>query len=119
MRGLKYLTLMDNPVSKADGYRLKIIALIPSLRVLDFKKVSKFERDQAALQSKKRSSDTDQGPDKKAKLYSEPGQTGVSAKSTYMSKEQKEAIREAIGKASSLDEIARLERILETGHVPE
>jgi len=43
-RKLEYLSLMDNPVTKKKYYRLYIIHKIPSIRVLDFKRVRKTVR---------------------------------------------------------------------------
>jgi U2 small nuclear ribonucleoprotein A' len=43
-RQLEYLSLMDNPVTKKKYYRLYIIHKIPSIRVLDFKRVRKTVR---------------------------------------------------------------------------
>jgi U2 small nuclear ribonucleoprotein A' len=40
-RKLEYLSLLDNPVTKKKYYRLYIIHKIPSIRVLDFKRVRK------------------------------------------------------------------------------
>jgi len=40
-RKLEYLSLLDNPVTKKKYYRLYIIHKIPSVRVLDFKRVRK------------------------------------------------------------------------------
>ena len=35
---LTTLSLVDNPVTKADGYRPFVIALLPRLKVLDYKR---------------------------------------------------------------------------------
>ena len=44
---LERLTLVNNMVTEQPGYRLFVIAHIPSLRVLDFEKVTKDERKEA------------------------------------------------------------------------
>lgn len=44
---LETLVLIGNPITKLENYRLFIIWLIPSLKVLDFKKVKQAERIQA------------------------------------------------------------------------
>ena len=44
---LEYLSLVDNPVIHKLYYRLYTIYKIPSLRVLDYQKVKKSERDAA------------------------------------------------------------------------
>ncbi|ORX45651.1 L domain-like protein [Hesseltinella vesiculosa] len=44
---LEFLSFLDNPVSKKPDYRLYVIHKLPQVRVLDFKKVSQKEREQA------------------------------------------------------------------------
>ncbi|KAK6461865.1 leucine-rich repeat-domain-containing protein [Scheffersomyces coipomensis] len=44
---LENLSLIGNPIQDRDNYRLFIIWLIPSLKVLDFSKIKKSERDDA------------------------------------------------------------------------
>ncbi|KAK9379019.1 leucine-rich repeat-domain-containing protein [Kockiozyma suomiensis] len=44
---LTYLTLIGNPVTRKENYRLYTIWRIPSVRILDFEKVKKLEREQA------------------------------------------------------------------------
>ena len=45
---LVHLSLAQNPVSRLPDYRLCVINMIPSLRVLDFEKVTLKERNEAA-----------------------------------------------------------------------
>jgi U2 small nuclear ribonucleoprotein A' len=47
---LQRLVLTNNMVTELPGYRSFVIAKIPTLRVLDFQKVSAKERRQAALE---------------------------------------------------------------------
>ncbi|KAK9453993.1 leucine-rich repeat-domain-containing protein [Dipodascopsis uninucleata] len=50
LRGLKrltYLVLLGNPITNRENYRLKIIHMLPSVRILDFEKVKQSERDAA------------------------------------------------------------------------
>lgn len=37
---LRYLSLLDNMVSKKKDYRLFVVHLLPSLRLLDFQKIT-------------------------------------------------------------------------------
>jgi len=51
LAGLKNLTtisLLNNPVTKKENYRLYVIHKLPTLKVLDFNKVKRQEREQAA-----------------------------------------------------------------------
>ena len=41
------LALVDNPVSKLKDYRAFVIALLPRLKVLDYKRVKLAEREEA------------------------------------------------------------------------
>lgn len=43
-KNLQRLVLINNPVTEAVNYRIRVIARIPQLRILDFQKVSKSER---------------------------------------------------------------------------
>ena len=44
---LTALSLVDNPVTKVEHYRLYVISLLPKLKVLDFQRVRPAERDAA------------------------------------------------------------------------
>ena len=44
---LRYLSLLDNPVTKQPGYRLYLIARCKQLKVLDFRKVRQQVRPQS------------------------------------------------------------------------
>lgn len=44
---LQRLVLVNNIVTELPNYRINVIARIPSLRILDFDKVTKFERKEA------------------------------------------------------------------------
>jgi len=102
-KSLRYLALLDCPLSRASNYRLQIIALLPQLTVLDYQKVKQVER-QAADRLKKRI------PLDELSLEEPPLKK--------LRPEDISKIQEAIRNASSLDEIQQLERILATGHVP-
>jgi U2 small nuclear ribonucleoprotein A' len=44
---LQRLVLVNNLVTETPNYRLQVIAKIPTLRILDFEKVTKTERAEA------------------------------------------------------------------------
>ena len=46
-QSLEKLYLLDNVVTKLKNYRLYVIFKIPSLRILDFQRVTKKEREEA------------------------------------------------------------------------
>lgn len=110
LRTLQHLSLLDNPVTRRPNYRLYTIHKIPSLKVLDFRKVKQKERDAA-----------------KELFASESGQqlekAVASAKAAAPAKqaakgptaEQLQAFRNAIANASSPEELDRLERMGRAG----
>jgi U2 small nuclear ribonucleoprotein A' len=49
-RKLQRLVLTNNLVTELPNYRLFVISKIPSLRILDFQKVTAKERRQAAIE---------------------------------------------------------------------
>ena len=113
------LSLVDNAVAKVDGYRSFVIALLPKLRVLDFKRVRAEERvaAEAALRKgrgQKRVRDVMQesnGATPTADAGDTPG-AGLKAGPT---EEQVAQIKLAISNASSLEEVQKLEAALKRG----
>lgn len=111
------LSLVDNPVTKQKGYRAFLIAMLPKLRTLDFQKVKPSEREAAEAQygsSAKRQKTSSDAP---AKTF-EPGAPGAPpvAPKAGPTPEQIARIKNAIANASSLEEVARLEKALKSGN---
>nr|CAG8464655.1 12429_t:CDS:2 [Entrophospora candida]CAG8474398.1 14186_t:CDS:2 [Entrophospora candida] len=128
---LQYISLLDNPVTRKQWYRSWVIWKIPSVRVIDFKRVRDMERKEA----KKLFETTKGEPTTLAKSISEttiePGEGVVSSATTTninlpksnlptigMSTEEQAQIKEAIRNAKTLEEVARLEKLLQSGHIP-
>ena len=114
-RTLRYLSLMDNPLTKKPHYRLTVISRLPQLRCLDFRKVTRSEREAAQ--------ELLAGYDGKTLKRGRKPATSESSAEESKSKRQKKLneadianIKEQIKKAESMEEIARLEKILETGY---
>ena len=107
---LKYLSLMRNPVTTKAKYRFYIIHHCPSVTVLDYKRVRLQERNTAKKMFGGKQAKKEEG---KVKTFvpGEPVKKGSTP-------QDKEAIRAAIAKASSLDEIRRLEMMLSSGSIP-
>ena len=137
------LSLLDNPVSKKENYRLYVIHKLPALKLLDFSKVKQAERDAAAelyggeagaAAAAAAAAKADGGDDtamaeaaaaapaKKAaakKAAAAPAAAAKEgAKKAGPSAAQLTAITAAIANASTLAEVARLEKALQTGVVP-
>lgn len=128
---LRTLCLLRNPVASLKHYRLYTIYRIPSLRVLDFKKVKDKERQEAQklYKGKKLKKSAD-----KAKTFV-PGEQldkGVLAANNgganqeqqqrveraQPTKEDIEAIRHAISQAKTIEEIEQLNAMLKSGIIP-
>jgi len=119
---LTHLSLLNNPVTKQDHYRLYVIHKLPRLKVLDFRRVKPTER--SASEKRFGKSDT---KDSKTKTTTTPlaGKTFVVGEGVPrptskkgLTLDHKRKIMEAIKKASSLGEIERLEKILSSGKMP-
>jgi U2 small nuclear ribonucleoprotein A' len=104
------LALVDNPVSKLKDYRAFVIALLPRLKVLDYKRVKLAEREEAEG-TFRRSRRAKRG-DGDEVLAAE--QTGGAPRAAP-TEEQIAQIRQAILTASSLEEVQKLESALARG----
>jgi len=115
---LEYLSLMGNPITHKPHYRAYVIAKLPKLRVLDFRRIKDVERTASKQLFK-----TDEGKKLEEQLghltsqfngeEPERRQNGHGRSEDELSK-----IREAIKKAKTLAEVEHLTSILHTGHVP-
>lgn len=132
---LKMLSLLHNPVVAKPNYRPYVIHKFPALRVLDFKKVKAKERSAAKLLYK-----TKQGKDqlkeiqKRVKTFVPgqplPGEQQPQQQQQQQAKkdtalnpagltpDQVRGIKTAIARASTLEEIERLNQMLRTGTMP-
>ncbi|KAM3580576.1 U2 snRNP complex subunit [Umbelopsis sp. WA50703] len=123
---LEYLSLLDNPVTKKKYYRLYIIHKIPSVRVLDFKRIRKAERDEAKELFK-----SEEGKDNELAISIGEAKTKTfdvgdglenddhrKSNAPGLSAEEQAKIKEALKNATSLDEMQRLENLLKSGHLP-
>ncbi|TPX32569.1 hypothetical protein SmJEL517_g04364 [Synchytrium microbalum] len=122
---LEFLSLLENPVNTRRHYRHYVIMKCPSVRVLDYRRITDKERQESKV--------TFQGTTGEALATSlsnqksnntfEPGDVNAPKKEAQiyqpLSGEEADRIRAAINAASDLEEIERLSRILATGHVPD
>jgi hypothetical protein len=110
-------------------YRLYAIKHIPSLKTLDYTKITKTERERAerlansaagaALESDVQAEANNNNDTNNTKTFV-PGE-GTSAKETFVTsftKEQKEQIREMVANAKSPAEIEEIERSVKRGIFP-
>lgn len=118
---LTSLVLVDNLVTKVKDYRAFVIAMLPRLKMLDYKRVKLAEREQAEgafRRARRPAALKGSGGAGGETLAVEqpddaPPPTAVRAAPT---EEQVAQIRLAIGAASSLEEVQRLERALKAGN---
>ncbi|KAG8219995.1 L domain-like protein [Butyriboletus roseoflavus] len=127
---LKYLSLIGNPVREKKWYREWLAWRIPSLRVLDFQRIRDKERQAGkslfltaeglptALATTLSTTVSKQST-KAAITIDEPKPVPLAGKAgRLMSKEEAERVKQAIAKATSIEEIRRLERSLKEGYLP-
>ncbi|KAK7100304.1 hypothetical protein V1264_023281 [Littorina saxatilis] len=117
---LEHLSLMRNPVNAKKHYRYYVIFRIPTLRVLDFQRIRQKEREQAARLFKgKKGQQLVAEVGKKSKTFV-PGEAlpEKQAAPTGPSKEDIDAIKEAIARATTLEEVERLNQLLRSGQIP-
>jgi U2 small nuclear ribonucleoprotein A' len=116
---LTCLSLLHNPITSKQHYRLYLIYKLPQLRLLDFRKVSMKEREEAkTLFKSKKGKEIRKEIGKRAKTFVPGGATNNIAKSKGLTDDESAKIRDAINKASSLDEVERLQKILQSGQIP-
>lgn len=122
---LETICLLMNPVSTKPYYREYMAYKFPHLRLLDFRKIK--QKDRKAAQEYFRSK---QGKEmlkdiaKKSKLSAAAAAMAeASGKSTgggrFANPDDLQRIREAIKRASSLQEVERLSQILQSGQIPD
>lgn len=120
LENLTNLCLLHNPVTAKQHYRLYIIYKLPQLRLLDFQKIKNKERDEAkALFKSKKGKELQKEIAKRAKTFVPGGNMNNIAKTKGLSEEEVRKIREAINRASSLEEVERLQQILQSGQIPD
>lgn len=114
---LEYLTLIGNPVTHKPQYRSYVIYKVPSVRVLDFKRVRLAERKQANnLFKGKKGEKLREEVVKKSKIMLDEDEE---VQSRNIRAEDAKKIKEAIVSVSSLAEVERLQALLQSGRIPE
>ena len=116
---LTSLSLLHNPITSKPHYRLYLVYKLPQLRLLDFRKISMKEREEAkTLFKSKKGKEIRKEIGKRAKTFVPGGAPNSIAKSKGLSDDEIAKIRDAINKASSLEEVERLQKILQSGQIP-
>lgn len=108
---LTCLSLIGNPVTKLSDYRLFVIHRLPKLKVLDFQKVKKAEREAAKTKFGELRLDADEEEEvvEESSVLNNVADEGVGSGPTPA---ERAAIMEKIRTATSLSEIEQLEKQL-------
>ncbi|KAF7784700.1 hypothetical protein Agabi119p4_865 [Agaricus bisporus var. burnettii] len=130
-RHLQYLSLLGNPVTEKKHYREWLAWRFPSVRVLDFQRIRDKERKAGKalfltaegvpnVLATTLSTTVSSNAGKAVLTIDEPKAAPIPGKAgRLMSKEDQERVKAAIAKATSMEEIRRLERSLREGYLPE
>lgn len=122
---LQFLSLLDNNITKKPNYRLYVIYKLKALRVLDFKKVKQKERVEA--QNLFSSEEAEKEAQKVAPRTTTPAEVPSEKEAPKEDEvqqrvaptpEQITAIKAAIVNSQTLEEVARLEKVLKSGQLP-
>ncbi|KAL8347313.1 hypothetical protein RB598_000923 [Gaeumannomyces tritici] len=123
---LTHLVLIDNPVTKKENYRYWVLWRCPGVRFLDYQKVKLAEREHATSLFGTAEEPTElaiKGNKSKtgaAAATSKTDSAGLTSKLSRvkLTDGERKKLRERIKKATSLDEILRLEKELNEGRLP-
>jgi len=123
IKTLTMLSLLHNPVVTKRNYREYIVHKFPNVRVLDFKKVKDKEREAAKALFKTKEGKTQlKDIQRKARTFTPgdalPEATNKNTNAAGLTPEQVRNLKTMIAKASSLDEIERLNQMLRSGTMP-
>lgn len=105
---IKIVSLLDNVVCKRPNYRLFVISRCANLRVLDFQKVTAAEREEASAMY----STFVRKREVSAPSTNEPAPKRSKSR---LSSEHIDSLKSLIMKASSIEEVDRLERVISAG----
>nr|CAH7763705.1 unnamed protein product [Callosobruchus chinensis] len=119
LENLSTLSLMFNPITSKQHYRLYIVYKLPQVKLLDFRKIKMKEREEAAaLFKSKAGKEIQKEIIRKAKTFVPGGNITNAAKNKGLTEEEVKKIRQAINNAKSLEEMERLQKILQSGQIP-
>lgn len=113
------LSLLHNPITAKQHYRLYIVYKFPQLRLLDFRKIKMKEKEEArALFKSKKGKELQKEISKRVKTFVPGSNLPNAAKTKGLTDQEIKRIGEAISKASSLEEVERLQKLLQSGQIP-
>ena len=118
---LEALSLASNPVASNAHYRPYTIYRMPQLKYLDFRKVTKSEREAAVALFQSEAGMTLEEAVQAGAVFTDGGASGNgsgSSISANMTDEQKAIVRSAIQAANTQEEIESIDQMLKAGTFP-
>ncbi|KAK5972768.1 Small nuclear ribonucleoprotein polypeptide A' [Trichostrongylus colubriformis] len=118
---LEYITFIGNPITHKANYRAYIIYKLPSVRVIDFKRIRLAEREAARKLFKGKKGQKNRDAIKRSTAAPSETDTAETQRvnGTSISAEDRAKIQSAIASARSLAEVEYLQSILASGRIPE
>lgn len=120
LKKLEFLSLLTNPITTKKHYRQYVIHKLPNLRLLDFRKIKMKEREEAEKLFKgAKGKQLEKEIGIKSKTFT-PGAElpGKDVNRPAHTPADVEAIKLAISRAQTLEEIERLNQLLKSGYIP-
>jgi len=113
---LRHLVLVDNEITKKRHYKSYMIHKLPQLKMLDFQKIKTKDRDAAKKLFAGKAGE-------KLKAEIQAARSFVAgeglASENRLTEEQINEIKAAINRATTIEEVNRLEKALKAGRVPD
>jgi len=113
---LRNLSLHDNDMSKKLNYRAYVLFRLPQLKVLDFQKIKTAEREAAVALFSGAAGERLLQEIAAARTMTADGQMG--AGENRLTEAQINEIKAAINRATTIEEVNRLEKALKSGQYP-
>jgi U2 small nuclear ribonucleoprotein A' len=108
----EFLSLEDNPVTLLKGYRPYVVTRMPTLRVLDYVKITKSERAGGAMK-------IENGQLSGMSSGGSNGSSSSGSNGSGLSEEEKVALKVAVTQAKTKEELEVLVKALDEGKLPD
>ncbi|XP_047122730.1 U2 small nuclear ribonucleoprotein A' isoform X1 [Hydra vulgaris] len=119
---LTSISLLRNPITNKPNYRSYIIYKLPQVRIIDFQRVRMKEREAAKklFSGKKGEILKKEIAAKRSKIFEAKDVLATKEDEAFLAEKYKdqEAIKVAISNATTLEEVRKLELLLQQGYVP-
>ena len=119
LSNLELLSLLENPITNSTHYRLYVIYKSPSLKCLDYQKVTRIEREQSKVLFTSQEGSVvlnEVERERSLLVQNEEGKESKSGTANELSNSQKEYLRSVIESAQTKEEMDRIESQLRVSH---